>query len=463
MSNDNFIARIPYSLPYEGDIVCNMTWSQQYISDLIQSIYPDSYRLRLKFIAEVNRSLSIGALIDIISTFIETHENLVTYYPRSNENEYKQIIKSQGTVSCEMIFNVDKCDLEEVTQATLTKMLNHAFDDHIAPPTRIAVVCVGATPAKVIFVVSHMATDGYGCKLLKRELESAVNLGRFDPLSKLWTSKDQAIWERGNGARLHELRSLNIWRSELSSYPQAVLSPDPKNFDESKWLDGYIRIDSLAPSVHLLMKRHRVSVASIYVAAIASLLSWYADKKFLLFRNLYENRTTENARRSSALFIRPAPVFLSLQSRDFGDVVRHVQIKLIRSYFSLNASPERIKLIYDEIEELSGKDLFIPDIEINVIRDENSWTKEESGTSDPYEFVYSETARVDTNRLYFQINHPFQIYILADTKYIPRHNIKLLCRCVPQIIENLAMQEDIDVEEVILSVVSSNGLSKHRP
>ncbi|MFC6080476.1 amino acid adenylation domain-containing protein [Sphaerisporangium aureirubrum] len=173
---------------------------------------PTAYRL--------TGPLDVPRLRRALAALAERHDILRTRYPSSDGEPY-QLTRP----AAEPPLRIAECASPEAARDTVDREVARPFDLEAAPPVRFTLVRRGGEDHILLMVIHHIATDGWSCGLLWRDL-AALYAGGPQLPEPVIRYADYAEWQRQqqDGARFKA--ELEYWRHRLAGLEPVELPAD---------------------------------------------------------------------------------------------------------------------------------------------------------------------------------------------------------------------------------------------
>ncbi|HWW76138.1 MAG TPA: amino acid adenylation domain-containing protein, partial [Pyrinomonadaceae bacterium] len=257
-------------------------------------LYNNSHALR--FVGELN----VAALERTLAEVVRRHEVIRTSYA-AVEGSPVQVIHPAGPLTLPLIDLSALAEAEQ--QALITELIfeewQRPFDLVGGPILRLKLVKLGETEHVVVFVMHHIASDGWSVGVLIREvaaLYEAFVAGRPSPLPELPIQyADFAAWQREwlSGDVLEA--QIDYWRRSLSGAP-AVLElpldrPRPSVQTHNAAYQSLALTEELVGALKELSRKNGVTLFMTLLAAFKVLLSRYSGQEDVVVGTPIANRT----------------------------------------------------------------------------------------------------------------------------------------------------------------------------
>ncbi|HET9380917.1 MAG TPA: amino acid adenylation domain-containing protein, partial [Streptomyces sp.] len=226
--------------------------------------------------------LDAKALQAAVGDVVARHESLRTTFPETGGTPRQEILDPEVATPRLRTADVAPGDLD----AAVAEAVSYGFDLAAELPLRVHLFTVGPRDHVLIFLIHHIASDGWSLGPLLRDLSDAYR-ARTDGRAPQWTPlavqyADYAIWQRDllgdeddKDSRL--AAELDYWREQLAGMPEELSLPTdlPRPARPSHRGD-LVRL-RLQPALHRalagLAKTTGASPFMVLQAALAALLT----------------------------------------------------------------------------------------------------------------------------------------------------------------------------------------------
>ncbi len=238
----------------------------------------------MPFALRLTGDLDLDALRAAMRDVLERHETLRTVYPDSESGPHQVVLAAAevgGTAEL-TVTRIDEADLQREVIALATA----PFDVTAAPPVRTALLAVGEHDHVLVFVLHHIAFDGWSTAPLARDLMVAYT-SRLSGEAPDWEPLpvqygDFAVWQREvlgdeNDPESAAARQLDYWRNRLAQLPDVLELPTDRPRPAEQSFRGGDVVFGLDAEVHARLlevaRRHNSTLFMVVHAALAVLLS----------------------------------------------------------------------------------------------------------------------------------------------------------------------------------------------
>ncbi|WP_240199100.1 MULTISPECIES: non-ribosomal peptide synthase/polyketide synthase, partial [unclassified Gordonia (in: high G+C Gram-positive bacteria)] len=238
----------------------------------------------MPFAIRLSGDLDIEALRAAMRDVLHRHESLRTVYPDSADGPFQKIlpVDAVGVHAEPSVVEVAESDLE----AAVLELATQPFDVTATPPLRARLLATAADEHVLVFVLHHIAFDGWSSSPLGRDLmiaytaRSAGDAPDWAPLAVQYG--DFAIWQREvlgdeQDPTSPAARQLAYWRGALADLPDVLELPtDRPRPAEQSYRGGEVAFGLDAQTHAALLDVARSTNSTLFMvvhAALSVLLS----------------------------------------------------------------------------------------------------------------------------------------------------------------------------------------------
>jgi hypothetical protein len=325
------------SLTFSGatEGVGELTWGQRFVWGILQSLAPANHYVNLFFPTELDGNTSVGRVISALQTLVCRHESLRTRYRVGADGEPLQQVHGNGTLS------LDVCEAEpgherDLVEQEADMLWRMPFDDEGEWPLRVCVITVDGRPRHVVFVISHLAMDGWGFQVFHDEFRALLALAGSDnaatSAAPAWQPRARAKFESTPMGRRCSERSLGYWRTTLQAAPQTAFPALPEAGETPQFPGFVIDSTALAAAAHMVAARHQVSAATVVLAAAATIIGVRSGTDAVPLMLAASNRLSEEDRVSVGTAYHVAPVVLRIDAGSLAETIRQTHRSSMLAY-----------------------------------------------------------------------------------------------------------------------------------
>ena len=219
-----------------------LSWTQQRLWFLNQ-FEPDSPAYNIPSCVLLKGELDVAAFERCLREIVRRHEVLRTTIVSVN-GEPSQVVSPSVNISVPVINleGLPEKEIEEKVHGVVAEESQHIFDLGKGPLLRATLLRASASDHYLVFVVHHIAFDGWSAGVLVREmgaLYGAFKEGRPSPLPELDIQyADFAYWQRRRLADANIDNELAYWKMKLGGQLQKVQLPFDFSHNETKKYRG---------------------------------------------------------------------------------------------------------------------------------------------------------------------------------------------------------------------------------
>ncbi|MFI8264332.1 amino acid adenylation domain-containing protein [Streptomyces sp. NPDC085665] len=230
----------------------------------------------------VSGDLDLKALEQALLDVMERHESLRTVFPETAEGPHQVVLGREALPARLRVVDVREAELPRA----LAEAARHTFDLAAEPPVRPSLFRTGPREHVLLFLLHHIAGDGWSLAPLAHDLAEAY-AARCDGRAPSWAPlpvqyADYALWQRrtlGDEADPDSplARQLAFWTEALDGLPENLALPAdrPRPAVASFRADAVpFRIDAgLHQKLWDLSRSNRASLFMVVQAGLAALLT----------------------------------------------------------------------------------------------------------------------------------------------------------------------------------------------
>ncbi|GAA2787234.1 hypothetical protein GCM10010452_14370 [Crossiella cryophila] len=327
----------------------------------LDQLRPGAPDYLLPLALRVHGELDVSALTGAFHGIIARHEILRTRYTAAG-----QIVESE--VDCAPSpHDLSGSPEVETRLAELVELeLRRPIDLSTAPPLRLTLVRLAEDEHLLLFVVHHIAFDGWSWGVLARELAAGYHERTGGPAAALpelsLQYADFADWqrERLTGERLG--KQLDFWRTGLAGLTPLELPTDrprPTVWDGAGDVVRFQLPPELVAQVDAYARSRRATRFMVLLAAFEALLARYTGQTDLAVGTPVAGRTRTEAEPLIGLFANTLVLRGDVSGRPaFGELVDRVRATALAAFSHADVPFERIVAELAPERDLSRNPLF---------------------------------------------------------------------------------------------------------
>ncbi|MFC4124654.1 amino acid adenylation domain-containing protein [Nocardia rhizosphaerae] len=252
---------------------------------LLNRLDPEATVYNIPAAIRLTGELDLPALRIAVTDLFARHEILRTYYPVGTERDTDpwQHVLAPGAMPVDLTpVQVSADDVAEQVRSTVAE----AFDVTAAPPVRLRLLRLSVDEHVLVFVIHHIAADGFSMGPLTRDLATAYT-ARTAGAEPSWTPlplqyADYAVWQRdslGDEADPGSTAAAQLayWTAELAGLPEEIALPTDRPRPPVQSFAGALSTVDLDAPTHAglaaLARAEGVTVFMVVQAALAVLLA----------------------------------------------------------------------------------------------------------------------------------------------------------------------------------------------
>ena len=329
-------------IPHRGAIgACPLSFAQQRLWFLDQ-LEPASPVYNVVKAVRVNGRFDVDVLQQTLDTIVARHEVLRTTFPAVDDNPVQKIAENRHvelTLSDLRILPAGEREVElhRRTTAEARRPFNLAQDLML----RVTVLQLDEQEYVLLFVVHHIAFDGWSIGILFRELVAlytAFSAGQPSPLPELPIQyADFAVWQR-QWLQEEELNSqLTYWKRQLGGTLPILEVPTDRPRPAVQAYHGarhlFVLPTSLSKALKTFSRQQRVTLFMALLAAFQTLLRRYTGQDDILVGSPIAGRTRIETELLIGFFVNTLVLRTDLSGNPtFRELLRRVQEVALQAY-----------------------------------------------------------------------------------------------------------------------------------
>ncbi|MEE1757685.1 condensation domain-containing protein [Streptomyces sp. SP18BB07] len=363
-----------------------------------------------------------------LSVLLSAHESLRATLRPEPSGPPSQVVAGDGELPLTV---VESDHPGPAALAELRELVTgQGFDHYREWPIRVGVLCSGRRAHWLVLMLSHLASDASGARILRRHLLSVldgapdadgIDLSCRQPL-------EQAAHERSPDGARGARRALDYWRHQLQEVP--VFDRPAVEPGQPRFWQGLLESPGLGRAAPALAERAGISTYSVLTAAVALVLGRLAGRDRYCLAVMCSNRHTPALRDSVMNLPQRVPLTVDLTG-SFTDIARRAHTAALNGYRFGMYDPAAARALISSVGEQRGGVLDFATT-FNALKP--LWRDEEQAGRPPASassFHWIRKTATDIERLRFaDYFAPDRIALYADTSYYPLTEIESCLRDV---------------------------------
>lgn len=261
-----------------------LTWGQRNLHRAIGENPPGNFNLSRVITMPRRASMEVPQTGALIRALLARHESLRTVFPDGPEGP-RQDVRGAGRV--ELVVAGCEGDPDRAAEHLRQRLAPPAFHDATELPLRVGLVTTGGLVRRVVLVLSHLAADGIAVDVIERELRLLALRGAVGQPAGL-QPRELADRERAAGVRTSDA-AVAHWEGLFRRMPPSMFQ-DAGPAHDPPCQRYTLTSRALLPAVALLAGRHRVSTATVLLAATAVMVARWTGHPTVTISTLVSNR-----------------------------------------------------------------------------------------------------------------------------------------------------------------------------
>lgn len=433
----------------------HLSWGQRSIWRSIRWLADDDPYFNVPWTLPIDGEYSLEWVTDALRTLIERHEALRTTCIETADEPVQRVAVT-GSIVVE-VHDAGEEDPATYAEQTAANLAATAFRYAEELPLRCAVICAGERPRRLALALSHLSIDAWSLGLLRDEW---ARLLRGETLPEVPRQPvDRARFEReGDGQRRGE-ESLAYWQRTLRAVPRSLFDFPSVTPEEPRFVRVGIESPALAVAADRVATAGGVSTATVLTVAVAAVLSAYTGHPECVMQLIVANRHDERYRAMVGPTAQDGLLALSFdRDSSLTNAVKRGHMQAMAAYRYGHYDPVRLALRRQEAARERGVSFDLSAF-FNDIRPSGDWPRlpKVSGATALEALTQATTTRfvgawssVDAKAFFAtgDAPHTGQLYLLADTAYVPRQRAYDLLRAVESLLVRAATDGDLSIGKV---------------
>ncbi|WP_406120433.1 condensation domain-containing protein [Streptomyces canus] len=296
-----------------------LTWGQRFFWDLYESTPPeDQGNVNVGITTPVPPGKSVDEVLTAVSWMLSRYEALRTTFFCGASDDPRQLVHRSGRVGVAM---VETGDIEGILSHLDDVIRRRPLNLSEMIPVRLALISVEGRPSCILLVASHVAADGWGLQLIRRDLEQYLTRGSCEPYAGI-QPLDQALFESSDAGRASSKRALEYWRTQISRYPSSMYEGIQLAPAAPRYIEATLEAPALTIAAREISRRIKTTPASAVLAAYVLLTAHRAGQRQSNFCLYSGNRFNFSTRESVGAFSQQSPISIETSRDSFTNIVR---------------------------------------------------------------------------------------------------------------------------------------------
>jgi hypothetical protein len=337
-----------------------LTWGQRFVWDILRSLAPANHYLNIRFRVHLPADVTRDRVLTALHTLVRRHEALRTRFPAGPDGEPRQQCDPPGVPPVEFR-ETDPGGVRRLAGQEEERLWREPFRPAVQWPLRVSVIVAGDRPRQVVFVLSHLAADAWGCTVLRREFLDLVRDPAAEQPRAGWQPRARAAYERSAPARAGNDLALAYWRRVLETMPPTAF-PVPPEAGETPLFPGVaLQSVALAAAVRAVAARHRVGPAAVLLAVLATAIGIRTGTDRVPLFLAAGNRFTPVDAASVGTFYQGAPAVIRVDAGSLAGTIRHAHRASTMAYLRGQSDPRDVARLLAPGIDLSSTVNVVPE------------------------------------------------------------------------------------------------------
>ncbi|MEU3463288.1 condensation domain-containing protein [Streptomyces sp. NPDC006733] len=427
--NDTGTGTVPLDLAGLRSARAPLTWGQRVIYEAVRSrTEAHAYDYNIRYFVELDGTSSTDEVLAALRRLVAAHESLRTVYlPGADGGPPVQSVEGEGRLPVRIERLAAGADPEAETVRLHALMAGTGFDLAREWGIRATLLLsVAGAPYRVLLYLSHVALDGWALRTLERDLRDRL-AGR--PAAPAGTQPlDLAEQEGSERGRALNRRSGAYVRKVLDGVPRSMFAGAP---GEPGAAHGQLRSAAMDAAARTIALRCQVGVATVHVAAFATLLARRNGTPRCSLKTIFANRVGADRQSMVAPLASDVVLCPEVSGPAFDDVVRATHRNTLRGYARAQYDPADLDGLIAAAGEARGLrlDLSVLHNDTTSLFGEPEQPARQGTPAAERDFTWAEPFALPGLKLYYQVSvapdDPRTVHALvADTAHLPREDVR---------------------------------------
>ena len=269
-----------------------MTWGQQGIWRPIRHFGNDSAFFNIPVVVDLPGDAAAAdqaAVVGALRRLVERNQALRTYFRDGPDGPVQQIARSGHFLV--RLEESTPGDARARAEELATELASAHFHHDAEWAIRIALVCADSVPCHIVFVVSHVLTDGGGFQALIDDFFALLRAPSADSEPAIrWQPADQAIREQSRQSARRNQAATRYWRKQLERMPPSMFSLPPGPAAAPRFQELRLESRALTVAAARLAANCQVSVPDAVLTGASLALAAISGRTICVLKVIVGNR-----------------------------------------------------------------------------------------------------------------------------------------------------------------------------
>jgi len=436
-------------VPFQGDIsgVGELTWGQREIWPALLASHTTSFSIG--WWQELPPGRTAADIADDLWFIMSRHSALRTRLQFAADGRPRQTIAGSGEALLEVV-DAGDADPAQVAADVYSRLDSRpALDCASDWPIRWAVIVSQGAATHLVSLISHLAADGEGVRVLlddlaRRDPVTGLAAGPVTAIQPLELARRQAT----PAATKQSEAALRHWERALRTVPTRGF-PGPADHRQPRYWQTFYDSPASFLAVQIVAARTGVSTGTVLLAAYAVAQARLAGSNPAVVQLVVNNRFRPGFAQVVSQLCHFSLCVIDVADITIDEAVQRARRSAICAYKSAYCDPLRRRELVARIGRERGEE---PDIGTCFVNDRRMQHRQEPGDQPPGPAQVL-AARPSTlikgyqnddggERCYLHINNEpdtIQYELLADTHYLSPANIEAFLRAIEAVIIEAAL------------------------
>lgn len=338
----------------DGAGECHMTWGQKTIWKPIQWYGEASSYFNLQLKPQLPQGLSTADLISAARRLVETNQSLRTHYD-NGPNGPRQRVHSHGQFTVAIYRHSPDGDPSSEAAELLDQAKSQHFRLAEEWPIRFVICIADDRPKNMFAVISHLAVDGGGLRVVRQQLERFLMSEAAErDESHRWQPVDQAKTEYEAPMQARSVMAVADWRGKLAALPPSIFDYSPTTPADVR----YQRFRMVSPALTIaspaLARSCQASTSSVFLTAASLLLRILTGHDNVFLQLIVGNRYVPQRRHLAAALAQNGLFVSELSATDVIGAIRRNHWHALNAYRHGQYDPDLLSAEIDAVEVTRG-------------------------------------------------------------------------------------------------------------